>query len=176
MCHGFVNVWKSACHKLALITVAMATPVVALPQPPTLKSQLVGAWTVVSVDAAVAGAKRELFGPSPKGFISFDVNGRYSLAIMRQDIPRIASNNREAGTSDENRAIVAGSLAHFGSYTVNEKDRSITFRIEASTFPNWTGAHQERFVTSLSDDELHWINPISTLGLGSSYLVWKRAR
>jgi hypothetical protein len=36
-------------------------------------------------------------------------------------------------------AIVQGSLAYFGTYSVSETDKTITSHIESSTFPNWNG-------------------------------------
>jgi len=33
-------------------------------------------------------------------------------------------------------AIVQGSLAYFGTYSVSETDKTITSHIESSTFPN----------------------------------------
>jgi hypothetical protein len=47
----------------------------------------------------------------------FDANGRFSLIIMRGDLPKYASNKRVDGTPDEYKATVTGSLAYFGTYT-----------------------------------------------------------
>jgi len=38
----------------------------------------------------------------------FDGNGRLSLQEMRLDLPKFASNNRQEGTPEENKAIVQG--------------------------------------------------------------------
>jgi hypothetical protein len=40
---------------------------------------IVGTWTIVSAEA---------FGPTPKGVLIFDANGRYSLMLMRPDLPK----------------------------------------------------------------------------------------
>ncbi|MBI2313899.1 MAG: lipocalin-like domain-containing protein [Betaproteobacteria bacterium] len=140
------------------------------------RQQLIGTWTVSAVTIEQGGTKRETFGPEPKGFMTLNPDGRYSITLMRSDLPKIASNNREAGTPEENKAIAAGILAHFGTYSVNEKDRTIKFHIEASTFPNWNGANQDRPITSLTADELKWTVPTPTQGSGTAYLVWKRAK
>ena len=113
----------------------------AVAQQKTLKEQLVGAWTYVSVDIVCPDGNRiPLFGPNPSGLASFDSNGRYLLLTARSGQPKFASNNRMEGTAEENKTIVQGSIAHFGRYTVNEADKTITFHIETSTFPNWNGA------------------------------------
>jgi hypothetical protein len=51
----------------------------------------------------------------------------------RNPFRRKLSNNREAETPEENKAIVQESIA----YSVNEPDKTITIHIEARTFPNW---------------------------------------
>jgi len=141
-----------------------------------LKEELVGNWTIVSATIEQGGAKREIFGPDPRGFMALETNGRYSITLLRSGLPRVASNNREAGTSEENKAIAAGILAHFGTYSVSEKDRAINFQIMSSTFPNWDGANQKRPITSLTSDELKWIVPAPSQGSGTAYLVWRRIR
>jgi Lipocalin-like domain len=70
---------------------------------------LVGTWTIASAEA---------FGPNPKGLLIFEPNGRYSLMLMRADLPKYASNNRAQGTSEEYKAIGAGSISYFGTYSV----------------------------------------------------------
>ena len=61
------------------------------------------------------------FGPND-GVAIFEANGRFSLSLVRSDLPKIASNNRDTGTPDENKAIVQGSIAYFGTYSVSEAD------------------------------------------------------
>src|SRR5215813_7355672 len=89
---------------------------------------LVGTWTVASAEA---------FGPTPKGALIFDANGRYSLMLMRPDLPKYASNNRTKGTPEEYQAIGSGSISYYGTYSVSGSD--LILRIEYSSFPNWNG-------------------------------------
>src|SRR5216117_4082860 len=55
-------------------------------------------------------------------------NGRYVIAFSRADLPKVASNNRTTATAEENKAIVGGSLAHFGTVSVNATDKTFTFK------------------------------------------------
>ena len=104
---------------------------------------LAGTWTLVSTDNVDAsGKKTPTFGPNPRGSLIFTSNGRYSVNIARASLPKFASDNRAKGTAEENQAVVAGSIAHFGKYTVDEKDKAFTFHIETSTYPNWDGTAQ----------------------------------
>jgi hypothetical protein len=92
-------------------------------------------------------------------------------------LPRIASNNRLAGSPEENKAILAGSLTLFGTYTVDEAKRTLTFQIEASTFPNLEGVAQTRTIDALSEDEFRNTNPAATRdGPAVAMNVYRRAK
>ena len=82
------------------------------------------------------------FGADPKGSLIFGADGRYVAMIARAGLPKFAGDNRMAGTPEEYKAIVNGAIAHFGSYAAD--DKTITFRIATSTYPNWDGTEQKR--------------------------------
>jgi hypothetical protein len=65
--------------------------------------------------------------------------GRAGVFALPEDHKLFASNNRLDGTPDENRASVQGSIAYFGTYTVNDADHTLTFHIERCTFRIGTG-------------------------------------
>ena len=125
--------------------------------------QLIGHWTLVSITNVENGKITEPLGPNPKGVFIFDRSGRYAVLHFRADLPKFASNNREKGTPEEIKAVVIGSLAHFGTYSVNEKEGTYTILPEAGTFPNWVGIEQKRSF-SISNDELKITNPGSSRG------------
>ena len=135
---------------------------------------LVGTWTLVSAINEHGGDKTDTYGPHPKGILTVDAHGRYVLVIARADLPKVASNNRTKATAEENKAIVQGSVAHFGSFSVNAADKAITFKIETSLFPKWDGTEQQRPFT-LTGDELTYTVP-SASGGGTVTVVWKRAQ
>jgi hypothetical protein len=146
----------------------------AIGQQQSLREQLVGTWTYVSVDIVLPdGSRVPLFGPNPSGLASFDGNGRYLLLTARNGLPKFASNNRAGGTAEENKMVVQGSIAHFGRYTVNETDRTITFHIDTSTFPNWNGADQKR-PFALTGNELKWTTAASSGG--TAEVILRRAK
>ena len=122
---------------------------------------LVGTWTLVSTGSQQGGTKTDTFGPDPSGTLVFGSDGHYALIFLRRDLPKVASNNRTSETPDESRAIAQGSVAHFGTYTVAEADKTLVLHVESSTFPNWDGAEQRR-AFSLSGDELTYTSPGST--------------
>ena len=137
-----------------------------------IAQDLVGTWTATSIMSDLGGNEIETYGPNPKSILMFDAEGRYGLVIVRADLPKFTSNNRTAATPEENQAVVQGSIAHFGTYAV--EGNTIVFRIEAATFPNWTGAEQKRPFT-LQGDELQYTVPASSGG-GTGRLVWVRAK
>jgi Lipocalin-like domain len=133
---------------------------------------LVGTWRVASVTSEQGGTELKPFGSDPKGILMLDENGRYALMLLRPDLPTFASNNRTAGTPEENSAIVEGSIAHFGTYAIEGGD-TLVLRVEASTFPNWNGAEQKRPFT-LTGGKLEYTVP-EAAGGGTAQVVWTRA-
>ena len=90
------------------------------------------------------GAKQTMpYGPNPKGTMMVDANGRFSITVVRSDLPRFASDNRMTGTPEENMAIVQGCIAYFGTYSIDEATHVITVNVEGSTFPNFDGGTQD---------------------------------
>ena len=162
---------------LPIITASVLGLGVALPWSTAIAQtakDLVGTWNAVSATVEQGGNKTDTFGPNPKGTLVFDGNGRYVLVILRSDLSKFASNNRATGTPEENKAVVQGSIAHFGTYSVSEDNKSLIFRIESSTFPNWSGAEQKRSLT-ITGDEMKYIVPTASAG-GTAEVVWRRAK
>jgi hypothetical protein len=133
---------------------------------------LVGTWTLASIMLEQEGKKTNLYGPNPQGQLTFDRDGRFSVIITRSDLPKFVSNDRRLGTPEENKAIVQGSFAYFGSYSVSETDKTFTTHIESCTFPNWNGIQRETSF-NISGDE---VNTTSTISTGVVHSVWKRAQ
>jgi lipocalin-like protein len=142
-------------------------------QQPAAQGSVVGTWRLVSEKAHQGDQTTEPLGPSPLGSIVFDRGGRFMLMIARPGIPKFAVNKRDAGTPEENKAVLAGSLAFFGTYSVSKADQAITLHVEASTFPNWIGTDQKRSFT-LAGDEMKWTNRTPAIGAEVVELVWRR--
>lgn len=135
-------------------------------QPKSLKDQLVGSWVLVSA---------EPYGTNPKGSYMFDANGRFTAILMRNDLPKYASNNRTQATPAEYKGTVDGSIAYFGTYSVSGTD--LDLHIEGSTFANWTGTVQKRTNVSVAGDELKYSVPApSDARVTNTPTVWKRAK
>jgi hypothetical protein len=134
---------------------------------------LVGTWTLESDISTTPDGRNLLpFGPDPKGIAIFDSGGRFAIVISRPDLPKFASNDRMQGAPKENEAIVRGSFAFFGTYTV--RDGAIIQHIEGGTWPAWVGTDQKRTITSFAKDEQTWTT-VPSFG-GRSVLHWAHAR
>jgi hypothetical protein len=122
---------------------------------PKAAQELVGTWKLVSSHTTGADGVRKVgsYGPDPAGLLILTSNGYYSSIQGRPDLPKIASNNRMQGTPEEYKGIVQGSVAQFGTYTVDAGGKAITYKVQQSTFPNWAGTEQKREFT-LAGDEL----------------------
>jgi hypothetical protein len=118
------------------------------------KERFIGTWTLIS--------------------LMVDANGRFSIMVMRSDLSKFASNNRMSGTPDENKAVVQGSIAYFGTYSIDEATHVLTVNIEGSTFPNFIGGTQTR-ILSFNGDEVTYFNPTPSMG-GSAKVTYRRAK
>ena len=156
---------------LTALIIGITSPIAAVAQ--TAKD-FVGTWTLVSAITERDGNKSDTFGPNAKGVLMLDANGHYTMTYIGANLPKFTSNNRATGTADENKAIVGGSLAHFGTYVVNEADKSLTFRVESATFPNWDNSDQKRSFV-MTGDELRYLTPSATAG-GTATVTWKRVK
>jgi hypothetical protein len=149
---------------------------VAISQQRSLKEQIVGSWTYVSADTVRPdGTRVPTYGPNPPGLVIFGSDGHYVSLVGRAGVPKFASNSRTGGTAEENKAAVAGSIATFGRYTVNEADRTLVLNIEFSSFPNWVGTEQKR-PFAITGDELKYTVPVASGGDGRGEVTLRRAK
>jgi hypothetical protein len=139
----------------------------------SLKEQVVGTWTLVSATIERDGKNIEPFGSNPLGYMMLGADGHFSVNFVRADRPIFASNNRETGTPEENKAAVQGNVSAFGRYNV-EPDGSLTFQIVGSNFPNWTGTTQKRKVEIIGD-QMKYITPATSVG-GTAVSILTRAK
>lgn len=138
--------------------------------------QLAGTYAAVSLNTTdAAGKKVEIFGANPRGLLVLTSDGRYIVIVMRASLPKFASNSRLKGTAEENQAVVAGSLGHFGKFTVDEKTKTIIFHVESATYANWDKVPQKRPFT-LKGDVLNYTVATVPGGTGTGSVTWKRVK
>ena len=145
----------------------------ALDQKQSLKEQLVGTWTLLSWEQRKGdGTKVERYGTSPKGIAFFDAGGRYIITVMRSDRAKYASNALWQGTPDENKEIADGTITYFRTYSISEADSTIAIHVVGSSFPNWNGTDQKRFVAITGEQLTLTVRPSDGDAVD---VIWKRA-
>jgi len=148
----------------------------ALAQQKSLKEQLIGTWTFVSaLDVHPDGRKTDRWGPNPKGVLMFDANGRFSQFITRSDIPKFKAPTIDKGTPEEFKASLMNIVASFGTYSVDEANKSFSTRVEGNVFPNLVGVDQKRMIMSMTADELKYSNPTTSTGV-TAEATWRRVK
>jgi lipocalin-like protein len=156
-------------NTLAAISVSLLLLSFALPArdaaAQSMKS-VAGSYTIVSTEA---------FGKGARGTLMLGADGRYSILLTRATLPKFASGSRTKGTADEMKAIVDGSIAHIGKYTIDDGGKAITFHVETSTYPNWDGTTQKRAL-KLKGDELTYTVTAPSAGGPAADVVWKRIK
>jgi hypothetical protein len=155
-----VRMMKSAARRFAgpaslaaLMTMAAALPSFAQTPASGLKSQLVGHWTLVSVDVDT----RTPYGTEPKGSMFVDASGHFSVIVVSDGKAR--------------------SVAYFGTYSVDAGDKSVTLHVDASSGGggiDYAGHDVQRLV-SLNGDELVVQNEDASGTAGGVKLTWKKA-
>jgi hypothetical protein len=160
---------------LAVLAAALATGQAGAQQK-SLRDQIVGTWNFVVAEVVAPDGKKSFpFGETPKGVLIFTADGHFAQIHIASDVPKIASNNRLTGTPEEYAAIMRRSLSVFGSYSVNEDKKTVTYKIVSATYPNWQGEAQERSIDKLTAGEFVNTNHNVAGGRGSASNYYKRA-
>jgi hypothetical protein len=145
------------------------------PRQRSLRDQLIGHWTLVSL-AAVNGTDIEYpMGYDVEGVITYDQADHMTAQIMRHDRPRFASGDVDRGTVAELSAALTGYTAYFGTYSVDESAAVVTHHVKGSLFPNWVGTDQRREIVVDGDQLTLTSQPILFDGKTRIFrVVWKR--
>jgi hypothetical protein len=135
----------------------------------------VAAQSMKSVAGTYAPVTVPAYGDNPRGQLILTPDGRYSIVLARATMPKIVAGVRTKGTADENKAVVEGSIAHVGRYTIDDGGKAITFHIEMSTFPNWDGTTQKRALKVSGDTVTYTVSTPSGGGPAND-VTWKRVK
>ena len=168
---------KSKTIAAAMLALALSAGAVAAQPATSLKDQIVGTWNFVVAEVTAPDGKKSFpFGETPKGILIFTADGRFAQIHVAGDIPKIASNNRMTGTPEEYAAIMRRSLSVFGTWTVDEAKKTVTYNIVSASFPNWDGQAQTRTIEKLTADEFVNTNTSVAGGRGSASNFYQRVK
>lgn len=128
---------------------------------PSIQSQLIGSWRLVSRESLKANGEVEPdpgLATVPLGILIYDRSGHVAAQLSRRDrtIAALPEECRAAittkGTPDTAQTIL-GYDAYFGTYRLNEPKGTVTHHLEAALFPGDIGKDIERRF-AISGDQL----------------------
>jgi hypothetical protein len=162
-------------HKACLVTVAALGAFAVHAQYPSTPANVVGAWELVANEQTTAeGRKMYSFGNPPAGRLMFDGQGHFSVINARPGLPKFASNSRLDGTAEENKAIVSGTIALYGTYTHDAANNVVTLKVDNSTWPGWIDTEQRRPYV-VEGDTMTW-SVAAASGGGTAKVTWRRLK
>jgi hypothetical protein len=160
---------KSLAKLLAIASVLGLAVESASAQAGAERARFVGTWRLISLE--VDGQPGPATGPHPSGRIYYDAAGNMAAQIV-PDRPRPKWQGAQP-TPDEARETVLGYVAYFGTYAVDERERTVSHRPEGAINPSWTDTPTlVRRYEFVGDDRLILI-PVDRPGMR---LVWERIR
>ncbi|WP_264535424.1 lipocalin-like domain-containing protein [Flavobacterium sp. N1736] len=160
--------------KLKIIAILLLITHFAFAQ--KVEKTLLGSWKLISVENTNAdGEKTFPYGMNPKGTLFFDNKGNYAIQIYKNERAKMVSGDKNKCTPEENAAIVQGSNSHFGKYEIDSLSKTILFKIETASFPNWEETEQKRSY-DYKNNELEYIVVNTTQGGKSvtAKVIWRK--
>ncbi|HEY6331013.1 MAG TPA: hypothetical protein VI756_16900 [Blastocatellia bacterium] len=122
----------------------------AVAQQKSLKEQIQGPWSLASCNSTNAkGEKSDYCANNPKGILILAGNGNYANTIIA------------GGRKDPNAPGVADT---FGTWSVNEADKTLTRHMVGSNFPTIEGKDFKVNI-SLNGEEMRLTGDVSFLGV-----------
>ncbi|MFY9692754.1 MAG: lipocalin-like domain-containing protein [Xanthobacteraceae bacterium] len=96
--------------------------------------RLIGSWRYVG--STLDGKSQRERGASPKGIIIYDVHGHMACHVAPDhNVPRAG----KEPTGEEAIAALADHIAYFGTYSVDERGRTVTHHRQGSVQPGDKG-------------------------------------
>lgn len=156
--------------RLPALFLSIMAPGLALAAP-----DLTGTWTMTAAYSLNPdGSRTESYGPAPRGMLTMDADGRYSVLIYHTVRKPFISADYGNATWQEYHDAVTTESTHFGRYSVDDGGKTLTFRIAAAHNAAWDNSVQKR-PFELVGDELSWKVPPQPSG-AIPVSVWKRVR
>jgi Lipocalin-like domain len=166
---------------LFIVVAVIALPWLASAQTDQAKSiqqQLLGTRKLVSYvrEEIPSGAKSDVMGAHPSGYINYDRDGRMIVLIVGSDRKKPVG---PVATPEEAKALIRSMLAYAGTYTVDSETKTVTHHIDVSWGQSRTGESQLR-TYKLDADRLTLTTPPSNDPANGKKtvrtLIWERLK
>ena len=105
-----------------------------------------GIWKLLSYESQVDdGSVTYPLGKDAVGQIMYDAKGNMSAQLADTHRPSFASNDVRKGTPEEINTAFKSYVAYFGTYDVDENQRTVVHHLKSSLLPNWVGIDLIRY-------------------------------
>jgi hypothetical protein len=133
-------------NKTSILAVAAAIAAFSSQGDAQVNQSLVGTWKLVSGKTTTVSDNEStaLYGQRPAGLITYTLEGRMSAIITADGRKPLSVADRVAAPLEERAEAFATLIAYAGRYSVSGD--KVTHHIEVSSFQNWVGTDQSRFI------------------------------
>lgn len=144
------------------------------------RKRFIGVWKLISGESKdeVTGEILYPWGRNPVGRLSYDEAGRVFAQLMnpgRRSVGGVANRGAAAAiaaaSTDDMREMLTGFNAYFGTFEVDEPNRTVIHHLQSALIPSWVGSDQRRKYEFLGRDQLILLNSASQ---AAYRLVWQR--
>jgi hypothetical protein len=132
----------------------------------SLQQQVVGTWTLTAgMEQRPDGTK---VTPWQTGRLMLDANGNLAFFLIGRDRPK---------AGNDPRVPVGPIVAYYGTYTVNDAEKSLTWKMEHASFPGFDGGERKQTVVIAGDIMTTTGSPVQTpQGAIIPINEWKRVQ
>jgi hypothetical protein len=162
--------------KMALIAAFLPAWCVHAEDADAVRHKLVGTWKLLSYirEEIPSGAKADVMGPHPSGYLIYGSDGRMMVVFVRSDRKRPAA---AVPTQAESEKLLKGMVSYTGTYEVRAD--TIVHHVDVSWNESWTGTDQTRFYkldgNRLSLATTPSLDPVEGK-MSVRTLIWERVR
>src|SRR5580692_13065335 len=144
------------------------------------RKKFVGVWKLVSGESRdqVTSEVRYPWGTKPVGRLAYDDAGRVFAQLMnpgRRSIGGMANRGAaaaiETASAEDMREMLTGFNSYFGTFDVDEPDRTVIHHLQSALIPSWVGTDQRRKYEFSGSNQLIMFN---TASQAAYRLVWQR--
>ena len=170
---------KRAALLIVLAVLALPRPASAQrDQASSIQQQILGTWKLLSYvrEEIPSGAKSDVMGAHPSGYISYGRDGRMIVIIVGSDRKKPVG---PVVTPEEAEALIRSMLAYAGTYTVDSDAKTVTHHIDVSWDQSRTGESHVRTYKLDGDRLTLTTQPSNDPATGKKTvrtLIWERVK
>jgi hypothetical protein len=104
----------------------------------SIQQQILGTWKVVSYirEEIPSGAKSNVMGADPSGYINYGRDGRMMVIIVGADRKKPVG---PVPSPEEAEALITSLIAYAGAYTIDSHAKTVTHQVDVSWNQSRTG-------------------------------------